>query len=240
MPHCCCQRFNPNVVLAPGRRRAAAPALILRYIAFPRAAQNLWAGPPRHEIKCSVVVGSPPITHSTSPWHLIRFLLRPADFIEATALRRRHINFPQATQPIPYLRRTCRAQNSIFERPENFIAALLNVEYFLVEKSIFSPAADNVQPRPQPRLKKLKLFSAVGAFPPQRVSARPHPDALLPTFRLIQHFKKFPAGRQPDSTRMDSGYIAPYYPNVTSKVPLYTLGPSYQLLTLLPPKPYAR
>ncbi|KAJ7076054.1 hypothetical protein C8R43DRAFT_1115795 [Mycena crocata] len=64
MPHCCCQSFNPNVVLAPGRRRAAAPALILRYIAFPRAAQNLWAGPPRHEIKCSVVVGSP--THITT------------------------------------------------------------------------------------------------------------------------------------------------------------------------------
>ncbi|KAJ7076058.1 hypothetical protein C8R43DRAFT_1115797 [Mycena crocata] len=116
MPHCCCQRFNPNVVLAPGRRRAAAPALILRYIAFPRAAQNLWAGPPRHEIKCSVVVGSPDFPHPDVRKHclhcVIGSLAPKFDFCasrglhRSTALRRRHINFPQATQPIPYLRRT--------------------------------------------------------------------------------------------------------------------------------------
>ncbi|KAJ7148524.1 hypothetical protein C8R43DRAFT_1108067 [Mycena crocata] len=189
MPHCCCQPFNPNVVLAPGRRRAAAPALILRYIAFPRAAQNLWAGPPRHEIKCSVVVGSP--THITThrlpvssticpygsrsppskfdfwvsrklhgdtgvaptsntilqpsrcsktlsplrdwkPGTKIRFLRVPRTSSQHRSPSSPHqLPASDTTHPVPPPN-LARDQNSIFERPANFIAAPLQVSHFFL------------------------------------------------------------------------------------------------------------
>ncbi|KAJ7148466.1 hypothetical protein C8R43DRAFT_952571 [Mycena crocata] len=215
----------PNVILAPRRRRCAAPPSITPYIVFPRAAQNSplfserkkAAGrhtPSSSEMRrdCWVAYSRPrrapalavktrhidfEMSHTTqaAAQHQNSIFGRPANSIPA------QLSIVAASPSREHPKYLSRHQNSIFERPANSVVAPLQVRVFRKRQvSVFFFAACGARVRVGIRLDNLKEAQCStprrrGRISPRARLRKPSSGHNFTDFSASK-IQKFPAGGQ--------------------------------------------